>query len=42
VTSLGGTGVPVAVDHVEPGQAAVLAEWIRDEFGPIDVLVNDV
>jgi NAD(P)-dependent dehydrogenase (short-subunit alcohol dehydrogenase family) len=42
VTRLGGTGVPIAVDHLEPEQVAELAERIRDEYGRIDVLVNDI
>jgi NAD(P)-dependent dehydrogenase (short-subunit alcohol dehydrogenase family) len=42
VTRLGGTGVPIAVDHLEPEQVAELAERIRDEYGHIDVLVNDI
>ena len=42
VTSLGGVGVPIAVDHLEPVQVAALAERIRDEYGRIDILVNDI
>ena len=42
VTGLGGTGVAIAVDHLEPAQVAALAERIRDEHGRIDVLVNDI
>jgi NAD(P)-dependent dehydrogenase (short-subunit alcohol dehydrogenase family) len=42
VTALGGRGVARQVDHLEPGQVADLAAWLRDEFGGVDVLVNDV
>ncbi|MET0920262.1 MAG: SDR family oxidoreductase [Acidimicrobiia bacterium] len=42
VTSLGGIGIPVAVDHLESEQVAVLAERIRRDHGHVDVLVNDI
>jgi len=42
VTELGGRGVAIAVDHLEPPQVAALAERIRAEHGRIDVLVNDI
>lgn len=42
VTRLGGTGIPVAVDHLDSGQVRALAERIRREHGRIDVLVNDI
>ena len=42
VTNLGGVGIPIAVDHLEPAQVAALAERIRGEYGRIDVLVNDI
>ncbi len=42
VSGLGGTGVPIAVDHLDPEQVRALAERIRSEFGHIDVLVNDI
>jgi NAD(P)-dependent dehydrogenase (short-subunit alcohol dehydrogenase family) len=42
VTSLGGQGIAIAVDHLEPLQVAALAERIRAEHGHIDVLVNDI
>ena len=42
VTRLGGTGVAVAADHLDPGQVERLAERIRREHGHIDVLVNDI
>jgi NAD(P)-dependent dehydrogenase (short-subunit alcohol dehydrogenase family) len=42
VTSLGGTGVPVQVDHLDVEQVRRLAERLRTEHGHIDVLVNDI
>jgi NAD(P)-dependent dehydrogenase (short-subunit alcohol dehydrogenase family) len=42
VTRLGGTGIPVAVDHLDPAQVEVLAHRLRNEYGHIDVLVNDI
>ena len=42
VTRLGGTGIPVQVDHLEPEQVRTLAARIRDEHAHIDVLVNDI
>jgi NAD(P)-dependent dehydrogenase (short-subunit alcohol dehydrogenase family) len=42
VTGLGGTGIAVAVDHLDPVQVSMLADRIRDEFGTISVLVNDI
>ena len=42
VTRLGGTGIAVAVDHLEPEQVRGLAEQIRHDHGHIDVLVNDI
>jgi NAD(P)-dependent dehydrogenase (short-subunit alcohol dehydrogenase family) len=42
VTQLGGTGVAIAVDHLESGQVEALAERIRGEHRHIDVLVNDI
>src|SRR5688572_5317784 len=42
VTRLGGTGVAVAADHLDPGQVERLAERIRREHELIDVLVNDI
>src|SRR6202008_2561963 len=40
VTSLGGTGIAVPVDHLDPAQVQRLADRLRDEHGAIDVLVN--
>jgi NAD(P)-dependent dehydrogenase (short-subunit alcohol dehydrogenase family) len=42
VTSLGGKGIPVAVDHLDADQVRILAEQIRDAHGRIDILVNDI
>lgn len=42
VTELGGVGEAVAVDHLDTEQVARLAGWVRDQYGGIDVLVNDI
>ena len=42
VTRLGGTGIAVAVDHLESDQVKALADRIRNDHGHIDVLVNDI
>jgi NAD(P)-dependent dehydrogenase (short-subunit alcohol dehydrogenase family) len=42
VTSLGGKGVPFVVDHLASDQVAELATHLREKFGHIDVLVNDI
>jgi NAD(P)-dependent dehydrogenase (short-subunit alcohol dehydrogenase family) len=42
VTRLGGTGIAIAVDHLDAAQVARLADRIRDEHGHVDVLVNDI
>ena len=42
VSDLGGTGIPVAVDHLVPDQVKGLAERIRADHGHVDVLVNDI
>ncbi|HVL06408.1 MAG TPA: SDR family oxidoreductase [Acidimicrobiales bacterium] len=42
VTSLGGTGVAEVVDHLDSDQVAGLAARIRERFGHVDVLVNDI
>ncbi len=42
VTSLGGTGIAVVVDHLDSAQVEGLAEQIRNDHGHIDVLVNDI
>jgi NAD(P)-dependent dehydrogenase (short-subunit alcohol dehydrogenase family) len=42
VTSLGGTGVAIQVDHLEPSHVRRLADRIRVDHGHVDVLVNDI
>jgi NAD(P)-dependent dehydrogenase (short-subunit alcohol dehydrogenase family) len=42
VTEAGGTGVAVAVDHLEPSEVEALVERIDEEHGRLDVLVNDI
>jgi NAD(P)-dependent dehydrogenase (short-subunit alcohol dehydrogenase family) len=42
VTELGGTGIAVVVDHLDPAQVERLAQQIRDDHRHIDVLVNDI
>jgi NAD(P)-dependent dehydrogenase (short-subunit alcohol dehydrogenase family) len=42
VTRLGGLGLAIAADHLEPDQVQALAARIRAEHGHIDVLVNDI
>jgi NAD(P)-dependent dehydrogenase (short-subunit alcohol dehydrogenase family) len=42
VTSLGGTGIPCVVDHLDAEQVERFAKRIREEHGRIDVLVNDI
>ncbi|WP_422743954.1 SDR family oxidoreductase [Micromonospora sp. WMMD754] len=42
VTAAGGTGIAVAVDHLDPAQVRALVERIDAEQGRLDVLVNDI
>ncbi|MFD8950887.1 SDR family oxidoreductase [Streptomyces xanthophaeus] len=42
VTRLGGTGIAVQVDHLDPGQVRALSGRLRRDHGRIDVLVNDI
>ena len=42
VTEAGGTGIAVAVDHLEPEQVAALVERIDADSGRLDLLVNDI
>ena len=42
VTDAGGTGIAVAVDHLEPKQVEALVRRIDAEQGRLDVLVNDI
>src|SRR4051812_23551661 len=42
VTELGGTGVAIAVDHLDPDAVLALAGRLRDERSHLDILVNDI
>jgi len=42
VDSLGGQGIAVAVDHLDPEQVRALADRVRRDHGRLDVLVNDI
>src|SRR3954454_15510103 len=42
VTELGGRGVPIPVDHLDPIQVRDLADRLRTDHGHVDVLVNDI
>lgn len=42
VGDLGGTGVAIPVDHLDPAQVADLAARLRRDHGHVDVLVNDI
>jgi NAD(P)-dependent dehydrogenase (short-subunit alcohol dehydrogenase family) len=42
VTAAGGTGVAVAVDHLDAGQVEGLVQRIDAERGRLDILVNDI
>jgi NAD(P)-dependent dehydrogenase (short-subunit alcohol dehydrogenase family) len=42
VTQLGGTGIAIPVDHLVPEEVKQLSERLQNEFGKIDVLVNDI
>jgi NAD(P)-dependent dehydrogenase (short-subunit alcohol dehydrogenase family) len=42
VTAIGGTGIPVRVDHSDPDQVAGLIAQIDAEHGRLDILVNNV
>ena len=42
VTSLGGKGIAVVADHLDPDHVRSLSEQIRDAHGHIDILVNDI
>jgi NAD(P)-dependent dehydrogenase (short-subunit alcohol dehydrogenase family) len=42
VTSLGGVGIPIQVDHLDIAQVQALAERIGNDHGAIDILVNDI
>src|SRR6266850_1993625 len=42
VTSAGGHGIPVQVDHLEANQVAELVKRIRREHGRLDILINNI
>lgn len=42
VTTLGGIGVAVPVDHLVTDEVEALANRIRKDYGRIDILVNDI
>src|ERR687893_1280133 len=42
VTAAGGSGIAVAVDHLDPSAVAALVARIDAEQGRLDVLVNDI
>ncbi|HET6977141.1 MAG TPA: SDR family oxidoreductase [Pyrinomonadaceae bacterium] len=42
VTSLGGNGIAVPVDHLVPDEVQKLSERLKNDFGKIDILVNDI
>ena len=42
IDASGGRGIPLRVDHLDPGQVRDLVERIERESGRLDVLVNDI
>ena len=42
VTSLGGVGIAIQVDHLDVAQVRALADRVREEHGAVDILVNDI
>jgi NAD(P)-dependent dehydrogenase (short-subunit alcohol dehydrogenase family) len=42
VTSLGGKGIAIPTDHLVANEVKTLAERVHNEFGKIDILVNDI
>jgi NAD(P)-dependent dehydrogenase (short-subunit alcohol dehydrogenase family) len=42
VTSLGGTGVAIPMDHLVHDEVKNLADRLRADYGRIDILVNDI
>lgn len=38
----GGTGIAIAVDHLDTSQVSDLAERVRSDHGRVDILVNDI
>jgi len=42
VTQLGGAGIAIPADHLNPKEVESLATRVRREYGRIDILVNDI
>jgi NAD(P)-dependent dehydrogenase (short-subunit alcohol dehydrogenase family) len=42
VTRLGGHGIAIAVDNIEPGEVKQMADTVGAAHGHIDILVNDI
>jgi NAD(P)-dependent dehydrogenase (short-subunit alcohol dehydrogenase family) len=42
VTQLGGKGIAIPMDHLVPDEVKQLADRLQNEFGKIDILVNDI
>jgi len=42
VTKLGGNGIAIPLDHLVPDEVQKLADRLKNEFGRIDILVNDI
>jgi NAD(P)-dependent dehydrogenase (short-subunit alcohol dehydrogenase family) len=42
VTSLGGKGIAIPTDHLVANEVQALAERLQNEFGKLDILVNDI
>lgn len=42
VTRLGGTGIAIPMDHLVPEEVKALADRLKQDFGKIDILVNDI
>jgi NAD(P)-dependent dehydrogenase (short-subunit alcohol dehydrogenase family) len=42
VAELGGIGIAIAADHLDPEQVRAVADRVRTDYGHIDVLVNDI
>jgi NAD(P)-dependent dehydrogenase (short-subunit alcohol dehydrogenase family) len=42
VTSLGGKGIAIPLDHLVPDEVEALAQRLKNDFGTIDILVNDI
>lgn len=42
VTTYGGLGIPVAVDHLQPEQVEALITRIQSDQGRLDLVVNDI